>query len=533
MSLEKPAAIIDQLFRAFNRLHWTVLNTHDFAARLSTATGLIDECWLRRLRKCADLEPDLLTEAGCSALDKLLAQAVQLLDCWPRRHRATTEHWLSSRLYLGELNSRSTNHNNSLNAIVSSQLGRNNSRLSHWPTLLNWAIRKTNLDNAGILAIPGSTLYDSTIQFAQAVALPVTQLLLPHESKHPLNLSDWLVDALSKFLSSADLRHQSRIRRIFMSPVIQHGPQNVSEVPQFDNFPLQDRAAIALADRVLAVFIKANGKIAGLLKQRLGSSEFPRASVFVAIPQTTSTPSPDFTTVATWLDQGAVGYLVMIDDSRQLSMYSRCRQRSNVVTLHVCCSLRKWLERDLTNWRSLAHCTRGNSGPVPQESTAGYHRRIWEAGRILPADPYLALLHILREGRIRGSTWLTRGRQPTVSLSRVPLSELLHRRRFQSHLGRWDWEPYGLLFNQRSLGQAKPVIYGSSADYEKISPEDRSYFQPIESNHDWTVEQEWRVVGDIDLRALSSADATVFTRSRAEAIQLAAHSPFPVIWSED
>jgi hypothetical protein len=533
MSQDQSTEIVEQLFIALSNLQWTRQNCQYFQAALCQVDSP-HTCWLQRLHHCAVHDADQLTELGRASIADLLNRGFQLLDQWPHRDRGTTQQWLGCRLFLAEANAFSGVVSGSINAIVSSQLGRDKLRLTYWPTLLDWALRKTSLDNASVLAVAGTTLFESTIQFARVAGIPVTQLVLSDESLSPrsMNLSSWLVECLSRCLESLDLQNRAEIRRIFMSPELEHGSDDSSAM-QFSKFPVRDRVAIALADRVLVVSVKVGGKIAGLLERRLGTAEFPAASVFLAIAQYASMPLQDFSAVSAWLDRGAVGYVVMIDDARRLSRCCRCRQPSRVATLQICCSKKLWLERDLESWHFLAHCTRGNGGPVPQESTEGYYRRIWNEGRILPADPFLALLQILIDGRVRGSNWLTRGHQPSVSLSQVALPELLSRRRFRSHLGRWDWEPYGLLFNQSVLSQARPVIYGGQAEYEKLSSDEQVFFQPAETSVDWSVEQEWRVVGDIDLGLLPTEGVTVFTRFRAEAQQLAGHSQFPVVWVAD
>ena len=49
---------------------------------------------------------------------------------------------------------------------------------------------------------------------------------------------------------------------------------------------------------------------------------------------------------------------------------------------------------------------------------------------------------------------------------------------------------------------AREVIYGDEAVWKDLSKSDRPFYQKIGSNEtsiDWSVEQEWRVLGDIDL----------------------------------
>ena len=46
---------------------------------------------------------------------------------------------------------------------------------------------------------------------------------------------------------------------------------------------------------------------------------------------------------------------------------------------------------------------------------------------------------------------------------------------------------------------------------------------------DWTVEQEWRTVGDVNLAKISEKDAFVFVPSEAEATELRVISKWPVV----
>jgi hypothetical protein len=234
------------------------------------------------------------------------------------------------------------------------------------------------------------------------------------------------------------------------------------------------------------------------------------------------------------MDQGAVGWLVLPPPrSVGVPLQSPCAKMSGGLATHqICAPAGQMWQGQASSWEYLAHCTRGWHGALPQESEISYLLRLWHQGNIPHGHPLLTLMRILDDGHLRGTTWLTRGRQASVSLTAVPLRELLSRRTFRSHLGRWDWEPYGLLFRRQQLPQARPVIYAPGSEYQRLAAGDRAYFQPVDSKYDWTAEEEWRVLGDINLRGLPPNAVTVFVRSRHEAVQLARVSPFSVIWIE-
>ena len=191
-------------------------------------------------------------------------------------------------------------------------------------------------------------------------------------------------------------------------------------------------------------------------------------------------------------------------------------------------------------WPYLVHCTRGTVGPFPEESLESFRERVWLRGDAVALQPLETLARICRERRLRSTCGITRTATPCVSFSAVPLVPLLRRRTFQAHLGRWDWEPYGLLICLQPLidAGAAPVIYGSQAEFLKLPTEKQPLFQPDHrksgKSHKaaWTEEREWRVLHDVDLRSLPLDSVRVFTRTRREAEQLAQHAAWPVLWAE-
>jgi hypothetical protein len=82
---------------------------------------------------------------------------------------------------------------------------------------------------------------------------------------------------------------------------------------------------------------------------------------------------------------------------------------------------------------------------------------------------------------------------------------------------------------------ARPVQYGDDSLWDALPAADRPFFQMDASRTaggkriDWTVEQEWRHVGDVELGDLPADAALLFVPSEAEARQLAAASPWPIV----
>ena len=147
----------------------------------------------------------------------------------------------------------------------------------------------------------------------------------------------------------------------------------------------------------------------------------------------------------------------------------------------------------------------------------------------------MSLLQILAEMRLRASGRWTRDRRPVVSLTAQPLALWRELRSFRSHLGRWDFEPCGLGLSRELIHQlgGRPVVYGDEQTYTMLAAAEQTYFQLANSRGpnraiDWTVEREWRVPDDIDLRKFGERDAFVFVPNRDAAIVAAQLSRWPI-----
>ena len=126
---------------------------------------------------------------------------------------------------------------------------------------------------------------------------------------------------------------------------------------------------------------------------------------------------------------------------------------------------------------------------------------------------------------------------PVVSFTSVRLDELRELRVFRSHRGRWDFEPYGICIRRDSLVAtgARAVSYASDDEWKEMSEQERPFFQLNRSVTragnimDWTVEQEWRQIGNVDLSTLKPEDAWIFVPDEEEAAKVRLVSPWPVV----
>jgi hypothetical protein len=187
-------------------------------------------------------------------------------------------------------------------------------------------------------------------------------------------------------------------------------------------------------------------------------------------------------------------------------------------------------------WNFLTHCTHAAIGPWPGQTDDEYLDELLFAACPQPRTPFAALVRILSEQRIRASPSALRGGTQAVCLTAVPLDELHRLRAFQPQRQCWSFEPYGICLSRDMLlaRGARPVVYGDEDDWNRLSADDRPFFQLRRTNHatrprDWTAEREWRYLGDIDLASVPSAGALVFVPTEEEAAQIARHSLWPVI----
>ena len=198
-------------------------------------------------------------------------------------------------------------------------------------------------------------------------------------------------------------------------------------------------------------------------------------------------------------------------------------------------------------WPALLHCVRRHDGPWADQSQAEFlDELLWE----LPErdrSPLATLVRIVQERRLRASSAAIRGGQPVVCFSARPLEQLATLRRYQRHRRRWDFEPYGLAIRREWLEAqgARPVRYGDDTLWESLADAERPWFQRQTTRArrsaphpptrltlpttDWTVEDEWRAVGDVDLSTLSADAAVLFVAEDRDADRLRLITRWPIV----
>jgi hypothetical protein len=323
-----------------------------------------------------------------------------------------------------------------------------------------------------------------------------------------------------------------------------------------------DRALIAIPSRVFVIAVKPEGKIDRLLRRRLNDDRFPTGSIFIETDLETIDSDgevdhsklvvPKFV-LRDWNNAsielfklGAVAHIgksakhaIERSESSEASTNTTSLPSSSVCLAPI---LAKPPSSEFSG-QYLSHCTRGRAGAWPDQSADGYLADLLAQAEtsVASATPFETLRRILTHQRLVATKRLKRADLPTVSFSAVPLVELLSRRSFRSHLGRWDWEPYGLCFRKDWLISAgcREVIYGDNDDFDQLSADEKPFFQPrgeaqnkltSESlGHGWQEEKEWRIIDDLHLGAIPFEVAFAFVPTFQEALALSGVSRFPVL----
>ena len=578
-----------QFDQALRRLRWVRVQSPRYPAPLpcSASHSRSDQCWLRACCGLGSTElgdseldnPELknpaqayLNREGRAHIYRLLSAGWTLRSGWPRDWSPSIDQWLGRRLMLGHasLFSASTR----MLSLVSSRMGRHGNQQPDWPRWLDGALQYAHRHHARLLIVPETTLAPTVEHFAHLADLPSTTI---HWTKHTTP-ADWLCDLLSALATTpSGMIEQPSAGRATPDSLLISPVENVPS-DAFQSLPLQDRLSLTLADNVLVLYMRPAGNLENLVARRLQDPLFPTGSVLVTLPmllaslpsvsdslhtamaapgrgssasreaghETASKPARKSTcnplAVQTdWLQRGAVGWVTCRTSPTARSPLGHCRSTDRPAWQLSAPFPAHWQELEADGeWPYLVHCTRSTLGPFPEESVESFRERVWLHGDAVALHPLETLARICRERRLRATCGITRTDAPCVSFSAVPLVPLLRRRAFQVHLGRWDWEPYGLLVRQQRLIDvgAAQVIYGSQDEFLKLPAEKKPLFQPSQRKRGksgeaaWTAEREWRVLHDVDLQSLPVGSVCAFTRTPVEAQQLAQYAPWPVLWSE-
>ena len=183
----------------------------------------------------------------------------------------------------------------------------------------------------------------------------------------------------------------------------------------------------------------------------------------------------------------------------------------------------------------LAHWTRRCDGPWPGQTDLDWFEQLLLADPSRHRSAERVLERIILHQQILASPAAIRQATPVVCLTAVPVDQWPKMRVYRQHRRRWDFLPFAIAMRLDWLVQkgARQVIYGEEHDWQSLRPACRPFFQKACSLQgitriDWSLEQEWRVVGDIDLAELDSEDGFVLVPDPQTARRLAPLCRWPI-----
>lgn len=284
--------------------------------------------------------------------------------------------------------------------------------------------------------------------------------------------------------------------------------ENVAWLFDFENRGV-DFALANLADYVTALTIRKGGNLASALAQRLKRGVPTRVLVDPTLTEKKLTDQ--------LLAAGATGWVLFEseDDDEQNE-----DPAANYVTSF-----------DSSDF--LLHWTRRCSGPWPEQSEDEFLNDLIFRSSRKDHREIASLRRILATQRILAGSDLTRDPRPVVCFSDVTFEKLKELRTFRPHLSRWDFEPFGIAIRKSWLVErgAAAVVYGVESTWESLSDEKRAFFQlnDPDGKVDWSIEKEWRIIGDVDLRKVPVDAAVVFVRTAEDANEVAAFCRWPIV----
>jgi hypothetical protein len=161
------------------------------------------------------------------------------------------------------------------------------------------------------------------------------------------------------------------------------------------------------------------------------------------------------------------------------------------------------------SWDYITHWTRTQHGPWPGQTKRDFYKQLLESENEYPNNAFNTLRNMAEEGIIRASSEKIRDALEVVGFTESSPREVLGQMRWLPKRVNWNFEPYGVAISKKAVSSIgiRPVIYGYDDDYERLANADRPYFQSRgQKDVDWSMEREWRHIGDLDLSKIPPED---------------------------
>lgn len=412
-------------------------------------------------------------------------------------------------------------------AIMSSRLGRDAEVQRLWLRELKCVVEWAQATQRALITVEGTTAAKPIERMAKLRGVPLIVLKF---GSAPKTGSSWFERVL--IASAEEDPSQSSITTVYVSPSLKQ-PSRVDDSSadaDLDHVD-QDRLLMLVGEDHVAIKLRSGSKTDRLVKAHVmentkRSGEAGECWLSAETQLVSSETAAELISLGARLLNFASRDLTRLEPTQALTSNRFCTERSQIVQANLADN----------SWEFLTHWTRA------AECISLQKLKDEELDSLLMSDESCdrsalgVLRTILLQRRIRASKQTIRGPVPLVCFSAMPLRQLAKQRTFRTHRGRWDFEHYGLCIRRNTLSKlgARPVIYGTAAEFEALNNADKPWFQQRTSTSqsseiDWSIEQEWRLPGDVDLTLISQTDAFVFVRSESEVSLIASVCEWPVI----
>ncbi len=412
-----------------------------------------------------------------------------------------------------------TVHSQKLVSVVSSRIGKNTDQKSDWfDALRTFAIQQRN-ENLCVLTAAPTTTFPYLCRLSELYGFEL-MVLVPSSTHSPPRPSGATQRGLLKNFPNATTRYAS------------YHWQSETEI-QANSQPNVDQLIIDLAEECFVISCRKNGRVYQAVKARLQNGNSKRTRLLInpqLTPQRASVELTNLGAIPWWLYELRPPNATSGEDSQD-SLASTEKQRKSLIKFT---NAPQRVIPPCENHQFLIHWTRQSTGPWPGQPYREFLDDLLFRSPTRGQGGLSTLKRILAQQVIRGTNTLSRGTEKVTCLTSTPLSQYADRRIFRSHLSRWDFEHYGLAIDCEFLKKlgARPVLYGTDTDWNRLSNLDRPFFQLETSTGtsiDWKAEKEWRVRGDLDLKKIPRHRAFVFVKTKQERTALQKHSRWPVV----
>jgi hypothetical protein len=187
--------------------------------------------------------------------------------------------------------------------------------------------------------------------------------------------------------------------------------------------------------------------------------------------------------------------------------------------------------REFGEWDHITHWTSRSNGPWPGEGAVSYYEDIVASSNLYARSAFFTLKRILSEEKLRGSGRHMKANEQAVGFTSLKPEKAVELMRWRARYVRPTFEPYGVAIRVEAAERLgiMPVKYVKTGTGETRNGEESDPLRQGYGVGDWPKEQEWRGIGDVDLRDLASGEVTVLVPSEEEAEAVREETRFGVI----